>query len=87
MERSQFPSLYSSNSLSAKEAQDSYKCLEGLVDSIVSDLPISAGIPVVDRDSDRIEFQELDIEVNLEKVLESYAQAEKFWEQEENDQS
>jgi hypothetical protein len=58
---------------------------KGLVDSIVSDLPINAKILLVDRDSDRIEFQEIDIEVNPKKVAASYVEAKEFWEEEEND--
>ena len=53
---------------------------KGLVDSVISDTPINADLLVVDRDSDKTEFQELEIEVNPEKVVESYAVAEKFWE-------
>jgi len=40
---------------------------------------------VVDRDSERTEFQELDIEVNLEKVAESYSEVREFWEKEANE--
>jgi hypothetical protein len=40
---------------------------------------------VVDRDSERTEFQEYQIEINAEKVAQSYAEAEKFWEEEEAD--
>ena len=55
---------------------------KGLVDSVITDTPINADLLVVDRDSERTEFQEYDIEVNSEKVAESYAEAEKFWEEE-----
>jgi hypothetical protein len=37
---------------------------------------------VVDRDSERTEFQELDIEVSPEKVVASYAEAKEFWKEE-----
>ncbi len=58
---------------------------KGLVDSVISDTPINADILVVDRDSERTEFQELDIEVNPEKVAASYAEAKEFWEEEADD--
>jgi hypothetical protein len=59
---------------------------KGLVDSVISDIPINADILVVDRDSERTGFQEYKIEVNPERVAESYAEAEKFWEQKADDQ-
>ena len=55
---------------------------KGLVDSVITDTPINADLLVVDRDSERTEFQEYDVEVNPEKVAQSYAEAEKFWEEE-----
>ena len=58
---------------------------KGLVDSIISDTPINAEFLVVDRDSERTEFQEIDIEVNPKKVAASYAEAEEFWKEEETD--
>lgn len=58
---------------------------KGLVDTVISDSPIDADILVVDRDGDKTEFQELDIEVSPEKVSENYAEAEEFWKEEETD--
>jgi hypothetical protein len=58
---------------------------KGLVDSVIIDTPIKADILVVDRDSERTEFQELDIEINPNKVAASYAEAKEFWEEEENE--
>ena len=58
---------------------------KGLVDAVLSDAPINADLLVVDRDADKTEFQEYQIEVNPEKVAESYVEAEKFWEEESND--
>jgi hypothetical protein len=57
----------------------------GLVDSVISDIPINADLLVVDCGSERTGFQEHDIEVNPEKVAESYVEAEKFWEEEANE--
>lgn len=57
---------------------------KGLVDYVVSDIPIEADVVVVDRDDDKTEFQEFEIEVNPEKVDESYAEAEKFWKEDDD---
>ncbi len=56
---------------------------KGLVDSVISDMHINAEILVEDHDGDKTEFQELEIEVNPEKVAGSYAEAEKSWEEDE----
>jgi hypothetical protein len=43
---------------------------------------------VEDHDPDKTEFQEYEIEVNPEKVAESFVAAQKFWgEEKSNDQS
>jgi hypothetical protein len=57
---------------------------KGLVDSVISDALIKADILVVDRDSERTEFQELDIEVNPDKVTAIYAEAKEFREEEDD---
>ncbi len=57
---------------------------KGLVDSVVSDIPMEADVVVADHDDDKSEFQELEIEVNPEKVDESYAEAEKFWKEDDD---
>lgn len=60
----------------------------GLVDSVMSDMHINAEILVEDDDGEKTEFQELQIEVNPEKVAQSYAEAETFFKDgEANDQS
>jgi hypothetical protein len=72
-------------SIMSKKAKLVVTVWKGLVDSVISDTPISAVLLVVDRDSEKTEFQELEIEVNPEKVDESYAEAETFWGQEDDD--
>lgn len=57
---------------------------KGLVDSVVSDIPMEADVVVADHDDAKSEFQELEIEVNPEKVDESYAEAEKFWKEDDD---
>jgi len=60
----------------------------GLVDSVISNTPIHADLLVEDHDPDKTEFQEYEIEVNPEKVAESFVAAQKFWgEEKSNDQS
>ena len=39
---------------------------------------------MVDHDPEKTEFQEFEIEVSPEKVVESYAEAEAFWEEGES---
>ena len=61
---------------------------KGLVDSIITDASTSMNALVVDQDGEKTEFQELEIQVDLQTVAENYAAAEKFWKKEEsNDQS
>jgi hypothetical protein len=57
---------------------------KGLVDAVISDIPINADLLVVDCDGDKTEFQEYEIKVNPEKVAESFVAAQKFWEEEES---
>jgi hypothetical protein len=57
---------------------------KGLVDSVITDMHIHAEILVEDHDDDKTEFQEIEIEVDPEKVAESYGEAEKFFKEEES---
>ncbi len=57
---------------------------KGLVESVIRDMHINAEILVEDQDDDKTEFQEIEIEVDPEKVADSYAEAEKFWKEDES---
>ena len=58
----------------------------GLLASVVSDVPVDITILKVDEDTDDTIYREESIEVDPDYVAEKYAEAEKFWEEEENDQ-
>ena len=57
----------------------------GIIKELTHRAGINADILVVDRDGEKTEFQELDIEVNPDKVTASYAEAKEFWEEEANE--
>jgi len=60
----------------------------GLLASVVSDAPINITILKVDEDTDDTIYREENIEVDPDYVIRRYAEAEKFWgEEESNDQS
>jgi hypothetical protein len=58
----------------------------GLLASVVSDAPINITILKVDEDIDDTIYREESIEVNPDYVARKYAEAQKFWEGESNDQ-
>jgi len=51
----------------------------GHVESVLSDAHLNVQLLVEDHGPDKTEFREIEIEVDPEKVAESYAGAEKFW--------
>ena len=58
----------------------------GLLASVVSDVPADITILKVDEDTDDTIYREESIEVDPDYVARKFAEAEKFWEEEENDQ-
>jgi hypothetical protein len=58
----------------------------GLLDSVVSDAPINITILKVDEDTDDTVYREESIEVNPDYVARKYAEAQKFWEEESDDE-
>jgi hypothetical protein len=56
---------------------------KGLVDSIISDSSINVDVLVEDNDGDKTEFQEREVQVDPEKVAETFAAAERNWKEEE----
>jgi len=58
----------------------------GLLASVVSDAPINITILKVDEDTDDTVYREETIEVDPDYVARKYAEAEKFWGEETNDQ-
>jgi len=58
----------------------------GLLASVVTDAPIDITVLKVDEDADDTIYREEDIDVAPDYVAEKFAEAEKFWEEESNDQ-
>jgi hypothetical protein len=58
----------------------------GLLASVVTDVPIDITILKVDEDADDTIYREESLDVNPDYVLKKFAEAETFWEEEENDQ-
>jgi hypothetical protein len=57
----------------------------GLLASVVTDIPIDITILKVDEDTDDTIYREEDIEIAPDYVARQFGEAEKFWEEEEND--
>jgi len=51
----------------------------GLIKSVMSDSHLNVDLLAVDHDPGSAKYQKYQIEVNPEKVAESYAEAKKFW--------
>ena len=58
----------------------------GLLASVVSDAPVNITILKVDEDTGDTVYREESVEVDPDYVSRKYAGAEKFWEEESNDQ-
>jgi hypothetical protein len=57
----------------------------GLLASVVSDAPINITILKVDEDTDDTIYREESLEVDPDYVARKFAEAEKFWEEEEGE--
>ncbi len=55
----------------------------GLLASVVTNVPIDITVLKVDEDADDTIYREEDIEVDPDYVAEKFAEAEKFWEEED----
>ena len=83
LDRCRLPSLDSSNTLPAKETRIVVTIHRGLLASVVSDVPIDITILKVDEDTDDTIYREESLEVDPDYVAQKFAEAEKFWEEEE----